>query len=202
MATTSEVTDEGLIEALSPRAEARIWRFGSGEDEKTYVQRKLGFFQKMEWYSLVSRSVDEMLQQQGGTDIAIPFSQLFGDGIDRRNMADMTSLFGAVAKLSSSVPDFLAESFCIWLGVPREERIQAMNMLTLSPEDGGPTDEDGLAIIETFVEQNGEAIRAFFGKEGPRVLKLISTRLGLSGSGDPSPSPKPSRATRRATQKG
>jgi len=196
------MTDEGLLDALNPRAEARVWTFGLGEEARTYKQRKLGFFQKMEWYSLVSRSVDEMLQTQGGADIAITFSQIFGDGIDRRNMADMASLFGAVAKLSSSVPDFLAESFCIWLSVPREEREQALRLLTLDPDAGGPSDEDGIAIIETFVEQNGEAIRAFFGKEGPRVLKLISTRLGLSESGDQNPSPKPSRATRRATQKG
>lgn len=201
-ADTTARTEEDILDTMIPRTQAITIAIGLGDNAQEYTQRPLGFFQKMEWYSLVSHAVDDMLQSQGGDDIAITIAGVFGDGLKMNNLQDMSSLVSAFTKLSAEVPDFLLDSYCIWLGVPRERREWARYQMGQPPEEGGLTDEQGMLILETFADQNLEAIKAFFAKEGPAVVKRMQSRLGLDNVAVvQKESSKPSRATRRATPK-
>jgi hypothetical protein len=190
-------TDAATLDLLEPRYDAREWTLGIGETSETFTQRPLGFFGKMEWYALVSAAVDEVLQSEGGDEVGVLIAQIFGPGIDvaLNDPQGMTGLISGFSKLTMAVPDFLADSFCIWLGIPREKRTWAKWAMEQPPDEGGLSDEMGEEIIETFIDQNAEAMRAFFAKGGPKVLKRLQSRLGF----DPKPSSKPSRSSRRNT---
>lgn len=209
-----EVRDqiEAELDILQPRYDARLWTVGSGERAKNYTQRPLGFFAKTEWFALMTRAIDTMITAEGGGNVAYIMAQMFrgrtapagdGDRFDMSQLEDAAAFAQAIAKLGSETPEFLKESFCIWLGIPRYEREWAKECMEALPEEGGLTDDAGFEIIETFVDQNAEAMRGFFFRRIPSMVRRVADRFEINSKQDePDPaaaSSKPSKRTPRRT---
>ena len=54
----------------------------------------------------------------------------------------------ALGKLLSHAPEFLLDSYVIWLAVPDTEQELAKKIFALPEEDGGLSDDQGMEIIE------------------------------------------------------
>lgn len=206
---------EAELDAIVPRGEARRWTIGDDDTAKVYLQRPLSFFAKTEWLALVARAVDEMLQSDGGGNVAYVLAQLFrpkeeGDpaAFDISQVHDAAAFAAAASKLGDATPEFLKDSFCIWLNVPRHERELVKENMGRLPDEGGLSDDDGMEIIEVFLDQNAEALKGFFTKRMPMIVRRAADRLGMSSPPTETPpaseataSLKPSRGTRARTPK-
>jgi hypothetical protein len=49
--------------------------------------------------------------------------------------------------------------------------------MQLPPEQGGLSDDDGLMILQTFFDQNTEAMESFFAQKIPALFKRASKLL-------------------------
>ena len=114
--------------------------------------------------------------------------------MESQDAADAELFAQMLLKLVSQAPEMLRDLYVIALGVPRGRREYVKTLLELNEEDGGLSDEQGVKIIETFVDQNGEVLMRFFEERiSPLVEKFRRVLAPASASS------KPSRATRRST---
>jgi hypothetical protein len=199
---TEEPVDE--LGILVPRKQPVVRKVGKGDEAREYVQRPLGFFQKMRLYEILGEAIDTLATDEGDVLRAV-----FGSG-DRaddivglgRNamMRDADSFLRLIGKLATQAPDLMLDLYVLFLAVPPNEQPWARITMQKSPDEGGLTDEEGIDILEVAIDQNAEAIRSFFVEK----LTGLSRRIGAMFPPKPdeeSASSKPSRATRRATQK-
>jgi hypothetical protein len=169
-APASTSTDKvDVIDTLVPKAEPRNWTIRttakdrSGEEqviENTYTQRPLLYFPKMEFFGLVGEAIEKAMAANEGTSIN---SLLSGpnlrdpSALTLSDFSDAEQFLAVVGKLLNYMPDFLAKSYCIWLDVPDNQRVWAMEALKQTL-----TDDEGIEIIEIFIDQNWDAIEDFF----------------------------------------
>lgn len=184
------------LEILEPKADPKRWvigkppEAGGKEDEfSIYVQKPLGYMSRMRFFSLVSSTVANAIKAGGSIDLGFGSQDLLaGSGSIRQRAAALsetsfsdTSSFMALAmQLIAYSPDFLLECYCLWLDVPPAERIWA-KMVMEQPRDPnrnkwGLTDDEGLEMIEIFIDQNYEDIRGFFGEKLPRLVNRVRQR--------------------------
>lgn len=169
-----EPEPEDPIEVLEPRSEPREWILRNGDVDRTYVQKPLGFMNRMEFFSLLGDTISKAMSGPDGMTIdgmLDSFGGIAGDTLTAENLMTADSFVKGIARVSTYTPELLRDCFCIWLNVPMSERMWAKNAMNNSPEDGGLSDDDGFEIIETFFDQNWEAINDFFVK---RVRELAS----------------------------
>lgn len=180
-------SDEEL-DKLEPLNAPRTWVIGKppehGGKESTYsvyVQDRLGYMPRMRFFALVSKTIVQSMKSSNSLDI--PGLDM-RDGLSMRERADLISagsfesagdFFKLALELVSQSPDFLLQCYCLWLNVPRKEVSWAMQVME-QPWDPdrdhwGLKDEDGLEMVEIFIDQNYEDIRRFFGEELPKVMK-------------------------------
>lgn len=206
MATTTKVekseeekVDE-LIDAVAPPVKRREQRITASDGspfegfDRTYVQQKLSFFAKLEFIRLVSRAINRAMGKDESGD-AIDLGALLG-GVS--GDATQTELFiMAVTRLAEYAPEIIKDIYMISLNVPAHERpIVAAIFDEPYDEDaqtGGLSDEDGLAILETFVAQNGKVMRDFYLTEMPKLGSQIQEALA-----DPKSTPAPSKRSKRS----
>lgn len=161
-----ERVDE-LIETVQPSAAIRSQRIFVNDPtspyngfDKTYVQKPLSFFGKTEFVRIVGKAIDAALSGEDGTSV----TQLIGVGsLNDLSQADV--FIKALARLAEYAPDLLKSAYMISLGVPRHERDVVSAILDMPQDDeagGGLSDDDGFAIMETFVAQNAKALSDFF----------------------------------------
>lgn len=143
-----------------------------GEDQK-YVQKPLTFLGKIQFLSYVGEVLDKAMTG----DNALQLNSLFEipgvrtDSLSAQDFSDAQTFIQAVGKLLAYAPDFLEKSYCIWLGIPEYERpwaIAAMN--------DSMSDEDGIDIIETFIDQNWSTLQSFFSERLPKLRDRLSAR--------------------------
>lgn len=192
---------EDEIESVAPKAAHRKQIIGTGEATRTYVQRPLSFFGKLQFFEVLGKAIEQAMTG----DEALSLNNLFAgpsmtraqDGsITVTDVEDADTFVRAIAKIAVYAPDMLADLYCIFLDVPVGERPFAKGIMVLSEEEGGLSDEDGIAILETFFDQNGQAMRDFF---VDRLMPLLGRARGRFDVGQEASS-KPSRSTRRSTQ--
>jgi hypothetical protein len=185
---------EEALETLEPLVEPREWIIGKpptkgGEEDEysRYVQRPLGYMQRMRYFALVSSTITEAIKA-GGT-INVGATDLFGgDGSLRQRAAALTdadfadagSFMALAFQLLAYSPDFLLESYCMWLEVPGKEKGWAKRVMSQpydpSRNKWGLTDEDGLGLVETFIDQNYEDTRRFFVEKLPKLVTRVRQR--------------------------
>lgn len=179
-ATKEEVKEE--LETLEPNVTPKVWTLNDGVNEpKTYVQKQLSFFGKIEFFSLIGDAVDNLSTEERPLNL----QELFG------GEATTDTFVAVIARVAGEAPETLQEAFCIWLGVPKGERTWAKWVM-----DEQFTDEDGFEIIEIFVDQNADQLKDFFGEKGQGLVKKITKKFALNA---PVPSSKPSKRTRQPT---
>jgi len=174
-----------VLEQIQPSAKPRQWTIGPESMQRTYTQKPLGFLAKMQWFALVGDVLDKALSGENALSINNLFEGPVGRNTQSLQAADFREadmFVQAVGKLLSVAPDFLVNSYCIWLNVPEYEHDLFAELMRLPAEDGGMSDEVGMEIIETFLDQNYQALADFFverlGKLQRRASKLEELRSG------------------------
>jgi hypothetical protein len=212
----SEVAD--VLELMSaPRKQVlrtKNMMPGATEEYVTleYTQRKLSFFGKMRFYARVSAAIDDAMEGDDGLTVSamvntlLPLMEGGVDNIDRDKLVDyfrqvdLDIFLQGFFKLVRMSDDFLLDCYAIWLGVPDYQEALAKDIMKSPEEQGGLSDEDGMAILDTFIDQNAELIKDFFGRLLVQTVKRARKRLGGSSDGSSTPS-TPSSTTRRTTRR-
>lgn len=193
-----------VIDTLIPRAEQREWvvRDRSNPNdvlERRYIQKPLSYFGKMEFFGLVGEVIDRAMRGEDGLRVS---SLLTGPGFDggainASAFRDADTFVQAIGKLLSYAPDFLQKSYVIWWAVPEHERSWAIDVISRPPEHGGLTDEEGVEVIEIFIDQNWEALEGFFRDKLMPLRDRVQARRVEAGRSQPS---KPSNDTQPLTE--
>lgn len=175
-----------VIDVIEPKAAPKTWVLkeiledGTVKNEKTYVQRKMSFFGKMQFFSLVGEVIDKSIS--GDEDAqGLRLSSLFDLPGSRgqfkaEDFREADVFVQGVGKILTYVPDFLEKSYVIWLGVPDWQKDWAIGVMTGTEERGGLSDEDGLEIIEIFIDQNWESLEDFFQKKIASLRDRVNAR--------------------------
>lgn len=168
------------LEVLQPSAEPREWTLGLGENQKTYVQKPLPVLKKMRFFALLGQTVRQAtaVGGEGALSDILSGQSLIERGrqIASSDMRDAESMVNLASSLVVFVPDFLEDSICEWWSIPYDERRTAKALMELSKEEGGLSDEDLVLIVQTFIEQNWQAIRDFFGVHLPTLWRAFQAR--------------------------
>jgi hypothetical protein len=172
MATKAPAKEtEDALEVLEPDVTEREVDLGEGY---VYTQKPLSFFGKIELFSVTGKAVDKALSD--GASIG----DILGDVPDINNpLSTSTSeadvFISAVVKIAEHAPELLKDLYCVILAVPRGERERAKELFE------NLSDDEGIKILEVFVDQNWEVLTNFF-KE--KILPL-SNKIGakVRGSG-------------------
>jgi hypothetical protein len=149
--------------------------------DRSYIQKPLSYLAFGEFTGLLGRKLAEAMRGPDGLsldrlspgDASIPLEfndgqiRLSGDG---DNIVD--PIIQGIAKLATYVPDLMAESQCIWLRIPRDERIYAMDIWSRSPDDGGMSMDEGEEMLKIFIEQNYDELNNFL-KRYARVKDTV-----------------------------
>jgi hypothetical protein len=168
--------DEDILDILQPKAEPKTWVIGKDDYAREYVQKPLSFIAKMQWFSLVGDVLDQALSGPDGMHLGNLFAAPGGGSFAPQDFREADTFVQAVGKLLAVAPDFLVNSYCIWLNVPDYERPAVAEIMKLPPDEGGLTDEQGMEIIEVFIDQNYEALDSFFRDSLGRLQKRVQTR--------------------------
>jgi len=182
------------LDKLEPRTVPVRWMVGKtpehGGNEKQYsiyVQDKLPWMPRQQFFSLVARTFSQAIKASGGNvgGMADVFgSQEGGSLIERgrrlseRDLTDASQFMALAFELIGYSADFLIDCYVILLSVPRSEREWARMRFSepWEPEADkwGLKDEDHELIIQTFIDQNYEEIRRFFVETIPTLGRRIA----------------------------
>lgn len=174
-----EEKPDDIVDLLKPKAEIKIWKIGKDDYSREYAQRPLSFIKKMQWFSLVGEVLDRALSGDNAMSLNSLFSAPSGGRGGMLSMADFRdadTFVQAVGKLLVYAPDFLIRSYCIWLNVPDYETDLAIEIMKMSPEEGGLDDKQGIEIIEIFIDQNYEALERFFREDLGGLQRRVVAR--------------------------
>jgi hypothetical protein len=176
---SDEGAKEDVLDILKPKKETRVWKVGNPPAEREYVQRPLSFIAKMQWFALVGDVLDKSMSGENALTISNLMSVPGGRGgsLTMEDFRDADTFVQAVGKLIAVAPDFLIKSYCIWLAVPDYERDLAADLMAQPAEEGGLSDDDGLEIIEVFIDQNYEALDSFFRDKLGRLQQRVEKRM-------------------------
>lgn len=196
-ATKTEQPQDETVEILEPGAQNRDVVIGQDPFTRTFTQRPLSFFGKLEVFSVLGGTIERVMSGPDGLTI----SELFegqsglGDSLSDQNFSDADTFFRAIARLATFAPEVFSDLYLVFLAVPRGERELYRELMERPEEEGGLSDEDGAAILETFVDQNWDVMVDFFNSRIVPLFNKISSKVQES---QPS---KPSKNTRRTTPK-
>lgn len=173
---TPEKTEAELeLEAIVPQVDPikRTLRDAKG-NHLDVVQKELQYFAKMDFYGVLGRAVNAAMTGDNALEVtdlveAAQLRQLMGDmddeGMTPQKVLQASAFLGAIAKLASLAPEMMRECYLIWLNVPRKHRRWAMDSAFEEMSD-----EDGQAILRTFIDQNIGAIEDFFVRVLPKIV--------------------------------
>jgi hypothetical protein len=195
-ATDEQVKEaEAALEILEPQVEAKRWIIGKppeqgGKDTEysVYTQQALGYMARNRLFSLIGRTFSLAIKATGGSVGGM--DDIFGSGggtlIERgrrlgsRDFQDASSFFALAMELVGYAPDFLSDFYAIILDVPVGERGWFREVIEQPrrPDDDkwGLSEDDGILMIEIFIDQNYEDIRRFFTERLPRIGRRASQR--------------------------
>lgn len=188
MSSVEETKDETKI--LDPDYTVRYQTIGKDDHFHTFAQRPLSFFGKMELFSLLGATVNTAIKEGDFSP-----GEFFADASENLLDDDSDIFVKAIVQLIEFAPDLLKDIYCLALAVPKGERDYIKALMELPHEEGGLSDDDGIAILDTLIEQNWEAIQDFF------VLKMMPLFQKVSSKVQATASSKPSKATPRRTRK-
>jgi hypothetical protein len=168
-----------VVNVLRPKAGQKKWTFGEEGSgyERTYVQKPLSFISKMQWFSLVGEVLDKAMGGDNPLTVSNLLSGPSTTGMSMQDLRDADTFIHAIGKLVRYAPEFLEDSYCIWLNVPDYERELVKQLMRLHEDEGGLSDADGLEIVEIFIDQNYEALDSFFRDKLGQVQKRVQQRM-------------------------
>lgn len=167
--TDEKVEEEDVLHILEPRSEHRPCVLVYAGASRSYVQKPLTYFRKMEFFGLVGATIDKAMEGDDGLTVNALFGTTptsVGD-LTSADFGDLDSFMALVSKVAHYAPDFLKNCYVIWLDVPKAERAWAAEALDYIDDD------EGQEIIETFVDQNWEALERFFTERLPALGRRV-----------------------------
>jgi hypothetical protein len=182
---TESVEPEAIDVLESPAQNYEVTLPESEEGpELTLSQKPLSFFGKMELFSVLGGAVDKALNE------GLSISDLFDVPEDRNaeSFQEADLFVKAVLKLVKDAPDLLLNLYNVILAVPRGQRDYISSRLEADLDD-----EQGIAILEHFVDQNWDVMKDFFKEKIMPLTSKIGAKFQESGSS------KPSKATQQNT---
>ena len=189
------------IETLSPSAPPREQLLRLGDREVTYIQKPLSFFGKLRLFSVLGEAVDLAMSKEGTVSVSsLTGVKTRGPQITAGDVADADEFFKVLARLAIYAPDVFADFYCVVLDVPTSEQEWAKLAMAQHKDDGGLSDDDGIEIIETFIDQNGKVMRDFY-EERLKPLAAKVQKLLPAEEAEVTQSSKPSKATCQRTRK-
>jgi hypothetical protein len=180
-----------VIEVLEPSDKFNVVTLNEGTPfVRTYEQKPLSFFGKIELFSVLADAIEKAMSE--GATIGELLEELPSNTADisAAEVAETDVLVRAIAKIVKFAPDILEDVFCISLGVKRNERDMAKEGLRELD------DEEAMKILNTFIDQNWEAMMDFFGKQVMPLIQNVSGKLQSRST-----SSTPSKASRQRTPK-
>ena len=183
-----------VIETLEPTVANPVRVTFTLNDGKpvTYEQKPLSFFGKMELFAVLGGALQEALSEDGGMSLKslLDVPEKREENLSFTDFLDADEFVKVIAQLMQIAPDLLKDIFCISLAIPREAREYAKGLM-----EEQISDDDGIALLDGFVEQNWEVLKSFFSEKiAPLFEKMTQTAQ------DSAPS-KPLKATPRRTRK-
>jgi hypothetical protein len=193
---------DGELEALEDRS-APVERLLWAEDregarvERTYVQKGLSWFGKLELYGLLGEAVKIVLEGDNplgvgsivdmARDPRKMVADLLGDMPGAADAPDMEGdsdpeleagkVLAAFAKVVAISPDLLKQAYCVALAIPKTHRTWAVEWAFPNMDD-----EMGQDLLHTFVDQNWGVMEDFFGRELPKIMKrIVKARRASAG---------------------
>jgi hypothetical protein len=190
---------EGEIEELEDRSmpvERTLWNIRPPRDgqpeqriERTYTQKGLKWFGKIELYGLLGQAVRVVLEGDNPMGIGnlMDFAQnpqqmvndLVGnlpgaeDAPDRDDSQDLEveagKVLAAFAEVVARAPELLSAAYCIVLAIPKTHRNWAIEWAFPNMDD-----EMGQDILHTFIDQNWGVMEEFFTQELPKIVKRVA----------------------------
>lgn len=196
MKTEAPEEERDVLDTIVPKKEPRTWEIGPEDFRRTYVQKPLSFIAKMQWFSLVGEVLDKALSGPEGMSLNSLFSTPTRTGeLRMQDFRDADTFVQAIGKLLAAAPEFLVDSYIIWLNVPDYDHEVMRTIMKLPPDEGGITDDQGIEIIEVFLDQNYEALADFFTQRISQLQKRVQHLNKIRGSRQS----KPSKTTPRTT---
>src|SRR5574341_1046815 len=201
----SEVDDQGAkvndpAEIIEPSVPERVQVIGREDYTFTFVQKPLSFIGKIEFFAVLGRALDRAMSGPDGLSLAELFDELPDDPelFRLQDLKEQNTLVHGLAKLIAFAPEILVDLYCVALAVPKGRRTTVKQVMEMPEAEGGLSDKDGIAILDTFLEQNWEVLVDFF--KGP--AKDLLAKLAAKAPKKPaqkSASSKPSKSSPQST---
>lgn len=192
------------LDPPAPRVSVRVRDDKLGFDQ-TYNVGVVSYFVKLELVGMLGGIVNEALTSEGGFSVAALLSSLNpdADASEADDMQAMLSQFSdpdvfiqGIVKLVSLAPDRMDDLYCVFMGIPKPERVIAKMIFTRPESDGGLSDDQGIAVLDAFIDLNGDVLRDFFVRKMAALFQKARTTAGRDEQ-----SSTPSKSTRRNTPK-
>lgn len=135
--------------------------------DRVYTQRPLSYFRKIEFFGLVGRTLEDILDGPDGVNLDNIFGDVAPNSVDdfrSTELGELSTFVSAIAKLASYAPEFVKDAYLIILNVPHAEKAFAREALD------SIDDEVGEDILVTFIDQNIKELESFFTERLPKVL--------------------------------
>lgn len=179
----------------------RTWIIGKPPDHggkenqySIYTQKPLGLMPRMRFFGLLTNTISEAVKAGGAVDLGM--GDVFGaqggsirerfQTLSNQDFADAGSFLALAFKLMAYAPDFLLDSFVIWLDVPPEDRRWAKQVMDqrYDPEDEkwGLQEDQFIEMVEIFIDQNYEEVRNFFAQKIPKFIARVQQREAARAS--------------------
>lgn len=177
---------------LEPTTEPVRWVIGKPPENggketqySIYIQDKLPWMPRQQFFSLVSRTLAQALKASGeSASLGDMFSgdlnslREYGQRLSQRDFTDAAQFMTLLLELIGYSPDFMVDAYLILLDVPRGERgwarIRFSEPWRPEKDQWGLKDEDHEKIITTFIDQNYEEVRSFFVEKLPAIGRRVA----------------------------
>jgi hypothetical protein len=185
---------EEQIEVLVPYTGSKIWIIGrpaehggsEGKEDgyESYTQSKLGFIEMQMFFSLCSRALLKAVKE-GGDSAVSELSGMWGGGdiramsrqLQQQDFNEAANFMSMAFALVSYVPDFLVDSYMLWLRVPEHQQYWFKREVSkpYDPDNKqyGLPKSAGYEMVERFLDQNYEEIRDFFVTDIPKMIARV-----------------------------
>lgn len=167
---------EEQIEVFEPRTSPvkRVLVHPETGDKKEFIQQELGYMAKLRFFRLVSGTL-RIAAERDGNSVSDTVS-----GVIEGNELSVDSFGGSgfletILYLVELSPDFMENLYVLSLNVkPKDDKWVREAFETLN-------EDEGLDILELFVEQNGKSIKNFFVKR----LRGVGQKIQATIADDP-----------------
>lgn len=149
-----------------------------GKEKLRYTQQTLSFFGKMELFAVLSGALQKALSEEGGLSLSAILDapqRKPGEALSSSDFMDADQFVGAIATLLQFAPDLLMDIYCISLRVPRQERPTVKRLM-----EDQVTDEQGIKMLDVFVDQNWEVMQGFFFEQIMPLVQKVTQKVQSS----------------------